>query len=50
MQYDRLTVLIPFASGHDSDGWFIDGNRIGIRVLIPFASGHDSDGGSVYAI
>ncbi len=38
MQY----VLIPFASGHDSDEE-LRNVQLDIAVLIPFASGHDSD-------
>ncbi len=36
------SVLIPFASGHDSD--YGTARPCGAtQVLIPFASGHDSD-------
>ncbi len=39
-------VLIPFASGHDSDHGIMWVYRRD-WVLIPFASGHDSDAISV---
>ncbi len=39
----KIPVLIPFASGHDSDIARAVGLARPHGVLIPFASGHDSD-------